>query len=341
LITQQDGKFINQEFDLRAGELIRKPHQLLDQAGSLSVSNNGVLVFRNVVDLKDRLVWRDRGGTQIGIQGGPGNRWAIQLSPDKRSIAEVRHDASNGQFQLWAGPLAGGSLELISRLDHIIQVAWSSDGKALLYFDYRRNVLVRRNVSPLAPEAVVAASTTFRPNSVFQGDLYVSGEFAPDNTHATAAWLTYSARGLSSPHFFDASGNSGLQPAFSPDGKWIAFGSEETGTPEVYIMDFPAGRARKRISSSGGKEVRWRGDSSELYYLGPDGSILAVKVDGALEKIVSTPAVLFRGNVALGSDGPVYDVSLDGERFLLVEQIPSETGNTIKIIVNWPSLLER
>jgi len=129
---------------------------------------------------------------------------------------------------------------------------------------------------------------------------------------------------------------------FSPDGQWIAYQSNESGRFEIYAQTFPKTAGKSPISTHGGAQVRWRGDSSELFYVSLDGQLMAVSVrlDSAKQTIdVSTPVPLFRPRIVGGAVQSVnrqqYDVSSDGQRFLVNTTTKEATPSPITLILNW------
>ena len=130
----------------------------------------------------------------------------------------------------------------------------------------------------------------------------------------------------------------------SPDSHWMAYTSDETGQREVYVRPFPAGEGRQKISIQGGEQPRWRGDGKELFFLGADGNMMAVAVKSAPGAKPSfdagTPRPLFEAHLAQVFNDTLfeYDVTADGERFLLdVAGGSSLSAPQLDIVVNWNS----
>ena len=131
---------------------------------------------------------------------------------------------------------------------------------------------------------------------------------------------------------------------FSPDGKWVAFVSNESGRPEVFVQSFPEGRARTQVSTAGGTQVRWSGDGKEIFYVAPDGKMMAVSIAfGGASPDVKLPVPLFQTHLATGTNvlgnKPQYAVSRDG-RFLLNTAIESASA-PIVVSVNWMKKLAK
>jgi Tol biopolymer transport system component len=342
LLSPQAGKIAAQRFDIDGGELVGGSHILLDRGGAISVSDTGVLVVRTYEESPLRLVWRDRAGAELGTLGSSDDYWSVSLSPDDRYAAIIKH-SGNGQFRIWMAAVANGLLEPFSDSTHASSLAWASDSNTIYYSDRTRQTLFSRKVDPRGPETAEGATGS----EVLVADLsvdrrYLASELIKDVTHSEAAWADL--RGDLKPeqwHLLGASGPWGLRPTFSPDGRWIAFGSAQTGRTEVYVMDFPNGLHRMRVSTAGGKWPRWRGDGKELFYVAADGSLMSVVISTGAQLGVGTPKRLFATNFDSPSLGPGYAVARDGKRFLLIDRSAGFAESSIEMVLNWPSLLPR
>jgi hypothetical protein len=138
-----------------------------------------------------------------------------------------------------------------------------------------------------------------------------------------------------------ASGPQGLLQTFSPDGRWLAFPSNQTGTSEIYLMGFPGGTQRHRISTNGGTQPRWQQDGKELFFVGGDGSMMSTDISATGELRTGVPKPLFHPNLRLGSDKALYDVTAGGQRFLVIDGEIRFADSDIEMVLNWPSLLPR
>jgi eukaryotic-like serine/threonine-protein kinase len=124
---------------------------------------------------------------------------------------------------------------------------------------------------------------------------------------------------------------------FSPDGKWVAYSSNESGRWEVYVTSFPEAKGKWQVSNGGGLQPRWRGDGKELFYLSFDGKLMAVPVNAGASFDAGAPAVLFQANAkepVATSEQNMYDVSTDGQRFLINTQMRAET-QPMSVVMNW------
>ena len=120
----------------------------------------------------------------------------------------------------------------------------------------------------------------------------------------------------------------------------MAFGSSQTGNPEVYLTDFPNAAVRTRLSTAGGSQPRWRRDGRELFYIDRAGTLMSVELSAA-GQISQTPQTALRSQLAARERRVLYGVSADGQRFLEIEGIEQPHESDIDMILNWPSLLRR
>jgi Tol biopolymer transport system component len=130
------------------------------------------------------------------------------------------------------------------------------------------------------------------------------------------------------------------QPQFSPNGKWIAYVSDESGVQQIYVQSYPTLTGKWQISTDGGTQPRWRRDGKELFYLGPDRKLMAVvvKSDGTLE--FDAPKPVFQTTLDVAALRQTYSVSADGRRFLLNAPVESASPS-MRIVLNWPALLKK
>jgi dipeptidyl aminopeptidase/acylaminoacyl peptidase len=123
---------------------------------------------------------------------------------------------------------------------------------------------------------------------------------------------------------------------FSPDGKWVAYTSDESGRNDVYVQSFPIGGPKVRISSAGGDFARWRQDGKELFYTAPDSTLIAVPIQTLGNSLsLGEPEPLFKITGRVGS----YDVGSDGQRILALPPASDDAGTSMTVVLNWPTLL--
>jgi Tol biopolymer transport system component len=128
---------------------------------------------------------------------------------------------------------------------------------------------------------------------------------------------------------------------FSSDGKWVVYTSDESGQREVYVAPFPGPGGKRQISTAGGAFPRWRADSRELFYVNPSGNLMAAEVaatGGSIEVGSVRPLPI---QIYLGGRSYMYDVSADGQRFLVAAQPVQKAAAPLTIVQNWPLLLKK
>jgi eukaryotic-like serine/threonine-protein kinase len=345
LLSEQAGKIAAQMFDVNRGELWGPSHILLDRPGFLSVSDTGTLVIRKFGQDTSRLVWRDRTGRELGVLGPPGDYEGVHLSPNDRFVAITRLEPFGAHARIWIASLPDGLLEPFSDSNHAVNPMWSEDSRTVYYNDDRRGVLLRRSVSPRGTEDVVMEMGVERRThvgGVSPNGRYAVAELIADWAHAETVWTEMKRESKGKPqwHSIGAPGNEGMLPSFSPDGRWLAFSSNPTGRQEIYVMDFPGGSQRLRVSTSGGFKPRWRRDGKELFYLAADGSMMAAKIAVVDGLLTAESQRLFDASLKIHTNYDAnYAVSSNGQRFLGIAREAALGDVDIQMVLNWPSLL--
>jgi Tol biopolymer transport system component len=276
------------------------------------------------------LVWYDRAGKRLSVVGGAADFGSLELSPDGKRLAVAVLDPSTGAHSLWVYDVARGSRTRLTQ-DPADEnwLIWSSDGRQVIFNSERRGELDLFQGSaraPLAEKVLLAGGSAKWPVS-WSSDgryvLFVTGTPVTGND----VWVL--------PLFGERKAFALLQTdamenwaAFSPNGKWIAYTSTESGRPEVYVAPFPARGRKWLVSAGGGFQARWRHDGRELFYLSMDRMLMVADVRAdAREFEVNGVASLF----ALRYPYPpyhAYDVSADGQRILVNTSIVSPGGPT-------------
>jgi DNA-binding winged helix-turn-helix (wHTH) protein/Tol biopolymer transport system component len=339
LLSEQAGRTMMQAFDMRQGALSGTPRLLLNKAGTISVSDTGALVIRTDPETLTRLVWSDRSGSEMGKVGETGDYWSVAISPDDKSLLTLRHDGLTGQFNVWTSSGDRGLLEPLANSE-ALTAHWSGDSSTIYYTNLRRHALLSRKLSLQKPADILMNLSGDR--TVLVEDISFDGRYviAQLITHGAVSEIAWSEIKQSPVwHSIGASGPVGLRAKLSPDGRWLAFDSNETGRSEVYVTDFPGTSFRQRISTDGGRTARWRRDAKELFYVANDETLMSVPLTLGSVLKATPPQKLFRANFRGGSDGPLYDVSGDGQRFLHIDAEGTPEQGEIRLVLHWPSLV--
>jgi eukaryotic-like serine/threonine-protein kinase len=306
-----------------------------------SLSNNGVLTYRRGA-IASRLVWVDRRGEETGSVGEPKNYCSPRISPDGRSLAVNVIDPRIGTSDVWMEDLVrGASTRLTFDAGIENQPIWSPDGRQIVFAANRLGAphLVRKAIDEtgsgevlLPPSGWVQVPFDWTQDGRFI--VYGDGEVS---TGKDIMILPLGDEGRPIP-FLRTPFNEG-DAAVSPDGRWVAYASNESGQFEVSVRAFPGTGpdVKRQVSVGGGSRPRWRRDGRELFYVAPNRSVMAVPMRIGPGLDVGRPAALFQVEAPLGR----YDVAPDGNRFLINVGVTDEGSMPFTVVVNWPASLKR
>jgi eukaryotic-like serine/threonine-protein kinase len=311
-----------------------------------SASNTGTLIYQTGETSGGwNLVWWGRDGKQINAIPQSGRFLGPRLSPDGTKLAVEIFAGAQGIGDIWVIDLMRGtSTRLTFGPNSQGSPTWSPDGKTIYYSSGPGSpYIVAKAADGSAPERIVLEDKDIRefPDSFSPDGRYlVYDRKAMENETGFHLWVLPSFGG-GKPFPIVQSAYEERYPVVSPDGKWMAYQSNESGRWEVYITAFPGGGAKWQVSSVGGAEAKWRGDSKEIFYLDPSDNIVAVDVNtsgGAVQ--LGTPHTLFQAVGIQREYGP-YDVSADGKRFLLNSGNLKEGSDPFTLVQNWPAELKK
>jgi Tol biopolymer transport system component len=342
LLLGRDGTLLAQRFDLGTLELtgdtfaIARIEQELASALSLfSASADGTVVAYQPEDLRStELRWYDRAGTSLGVVGEPGRHRNPRVSPDgERATVEIA-DAQTGNRDIWIVDLASGlRTRFTTHAANDWVAVWSPDGESIAFASDRtpRSSVFLKAVDGGQPEQLLFGSSTasafplaWSPDKRWLA--FQLGQNVPTNSDVYL--LPMSGDGEPQPllttEFFET------DAVFSPDGHWVAYVSDKSGSDEVYVRSLD-GSIDRRISAQGGSDPIWRANGNEIFFIAPGGRLMAAEVfrRDALE--VPVPRELFES--CLG-DATAYAPHPSGERFLLT--CPTRAAQrAIEVIVHW------
>ena len=310
---------------------------------ALTVSAAGPVAYRTGPSAEVRqFVWFDRSGTEMGKVGGPGG-WFMgpSLSPDGRRVALFEAGANVDVWLLDVG--RGGLSRFTSDPADDVWPVWSPDGKSIVFSSTRNNGLdlFRKPTGEAGNEQLLLITSSLTVANDWSRDgrflLYTSF----DRKALMSLWAL-SLDGERKPFKMVQSDFSTGWGQFSPDGKWIAYASIESGRWEIYVQSFPGPGPTSLVSTGGGVMPRWRGDGKELFYIGLDDRLTAVPIRLASDVQAAetgTPVPLFTtrvGGALQHTDiNPHYVVAPDGQRFLMNTVVEDASTSPITVILNW------
>jgi len=312
--------------------------------GVLDISPNGVLVYPENNFLDSQLTWFDRSGHSLGTLGPVGPFIHVALSRDDRLVLAERLEPGGGS--IWGmDPARGIPTPIASERDKWFYLGtWSPDASRIF--------CVMREADNRIYLVLVSAGTGL-PEKLFPGqeglaganDWSADGKYllfgsADASTNTTYLKLADVSSGPSRPGEYEVqeylSGRFRLaQAQFSPDGRWVAYVSDETGMPEIYVSPFPNPTAKWRISKDGGYQPRWRRDSRELFFVVPNDRMLMSARVANMPDQADVPMPLFRLDPVGYGGRTDYAVSADGRRFLVNTRVGQVRPTTLQVIVGW------
>ena len=354
LLFLREGTLMAQTFDNKklepAGDAVPVAEAVgnIGTLGYFSTSGNGVLVYRGGGVAGDRqYTWFDRQGKNLGAALEPGLYNHVSLSPDGTRAAGTR-GAAIGTSDLWLLEFARGvSTRFTFDAQGEDAPVWSPDGGMIAFASNRDgnwNLYKKVSTGAGTDELLFKSPedkrpTAFSPDGKFL--LYVSA--AKGGADTTALPLTGEAKPVP---VVQTEFNEG-QGQFSPDSRWVVYRSNESGQQQIYVRPFPpaAGGGQWMVSKDGGIQPRWSRDGKEIFFIGPDGKLMAVDVNTAGGTVKSgIPHGLFDTQIYGGfaTLGPMrWDVTPDGKRFLVITSVSAGTSSPITVVLNWPELLKK
>jgi len=315
---------------------------------AFSVSENGTVVFAPPVAGTSavQLVWWDRAGKRVGPFGPPGTYDNFRLAPDERRIAFA--NSSNNNPDVWVLDSVRG---VTSRLTFDPAIddppMWSPDGLRVVWASNRNGAfdLYVKSANGGGPEQLLVrmGAPAGWPEDWSRDGRFIIYQIPGTKTGQDlwiAPQLVQGESGDRKPFPYLQTEFDESHGRFSPDGHWVAYSSNESGRDEVYVQSFPAPGAKFPISAGGGMEPQWRKDGTELFYISEDRTLMAVPVKiassaseplqvGQAKRLFSVPVV---DTFIVGRS---YEVSNDGQRFLLRAPASGETAPSLTVVLNW------
>jgi serine/threonine protein kinase len=361
LLYIRDRSLVAQPFNTRTLRLEGEPELILSRDAfsvasspgflNLTASSTGTLLDGGSQRVQNELVWRKRDGTPIEAVGEEGDYITPRISPDASRMAVTKADSISGNYDIWINDF---KQKLFSRLTFQrgfnYYPVWTPDGRSIIYTSDSagRPSLFRKTVTGTGESERLLKNPE---GNEYGYDISADGKFLLfaqiRETDRGDLWVLPLYKNAEPfPYLKTPAGE--LHPQFSPGaqgGKWVVYTSDESGIDQVYVRRFTGGTAAEakwQISSNGGRFPRWRGNGSDIVYLAPDGRFMSAAIRCTSDSVeAGTPRVLFDAALpSLVFSRYPYDLSPDGQRFLVVNAARGHLPGSLTVILNWTGILK-
>ncbi len=351
----RQGTLMAQPFDAHRLEPSGEAVPVADKVGSFldygffSASGNGVLVYRSGAGLDYQLTWLDRQGRVLAKVAEPGRYNSLALSPDGRRVAVSRTNPDNTpNWDVWLLDVGRNtSTRLTYEQVRAAFPVWSADGSSVIFDSIRGGEvnLYLKLASGAGDEQLLLKSDArykYATSSSRDGRFLLYTVENPETK--TDLWVLPLQGDLKPIPFLRTEFNE-RSGQFSPDGHWIAYISDESGSDEIYVREFSPGSARGSgdaaskwlISKGGGTDPSWRGDGKELFYVASGGKLMSVDISAKPAFEAGVPKPLFQ--LPPGFIGG--DVTADGRRFLIGVPVAQTAAVPFTVVLNWQTALKK
>ncbi len=356
LLFRREGTLMAQSFDPGAARTAGEAFPVAEQVGitgntnfgAFSVAQNGALayaaggLFGSGGSQIRELVWMDRKGKRLGPVGQPGLIAYTALAPDEKSVAFALGKPGGDESDIWLLDVARGVPSRFTfRTGLSADGVWSPDGTRLVFQSDNTALYVKPVSGAGNEELLTRTGINARPSDWSRdGKFIVYTQFA--GNRGSDLWLLpMEGEHKPVPYLQTPFNETGAQ--FSPDGKWMAYASNESGPPQVYVQPIPATGAKWQVSAAGGDQPRWRRDSKELFYVSADQKLMAAPVKSGSTFEAGSPQALFDIQPIYGplAGRFAYQPAADGQRFLVLANVGGSAAPPITVVLNWQAGLKK
>ncbi len=352
LLYGRDDTLLAQPFDVSKLEVRGEPVPVVPKMTlstwhsfwQFSASENGRLVTAPVFAPPSRLVWLDRDGHESGSIGEAAPYGKIRLSPDGKRVAVDVYDPVRDTADIWIDDASSGTgSKFVFGQAHETDPVWSPDGSRIVFASDRKaksisSALWMKPLDGGKEELFSESEDVPTPEDWSRDGRFISCSVIPARGKRSYELWVLDTVEHKNIHFAATNDNSVVSSRFSPDGHWIAYSASDSGRLDVYVRPFPPGAGAWQVSTAGGGLPTWRRDGKELYYISLDYKMMAVPIVTVPKFHAGAPTVLFP--VRASAAGVNYDVSADGQRFLVRLPASDVVTPPLDLFVNWTALLK-
>ena len=346
LVFARNGTLLAQRFDAAQIKLTGEPVVIAEGVeqtavgAAFTVSSTGTLAYQpKTATFGSRLAWIDRKGAPLTTLADAADYSNLELSPDgRRMLVSVRDAGANTRDIYIIDTLRGVRQRLTFDQSDERSAVWTADGRNVIYTSKGLDLYQRSAGFTGGETAVQTNHVSKDPNDVSSDGRHLLYRETGGST-SNDVW-TMPLDGSAEPRKLIGTAFNENSARFSPDGRSIVFVSDDSGQPEVYVMSLEADGGKVQVSIGGGASPRWRRDGQEILYVNTERTMMSVPVKGSGARFeTGSPSPLFEVDF-IPSAGAVFDVTPDGQRFIVNTAMPSKVPPHVVVIVNWPALLK-
>jgi Tol biopolymer transport system component len=325
-----------------ADNVLNFPSEVGPTANStVSVSDNGRMIYLIGGKQMTEFSWFDRNGKLLETINQPGRYHEPAESPDGKRVV-YGQSGDLAMFEFGRGASSRFTFDPGEEMSPI----WTPDGARVVFAsDQKGNIkLFQKPASGAAGEELLLDTPRNAfPDSVSPDGKYLIYELDGGPEKKFDLWML-PLFGDRTPQPYLSTSFVESHAAFSPDGRWVAYTSDESGRTEVFVQSFPASGGKWQVSIAGGDQPMWSSDGKELYYIAPDRNLMSVAINPGTTFDAGKPAVLFQTHVpvtGLTDDRNNYLPSSDGQRFLVNHLVDEGNTQPIVVVLNWPADIKK
>ncbi len=353
LLFVREGTLMAQAFDSKrlavTGDAFPIAEQVQFDLGfslaAFSVSENGVLAYHagGALQSFSKLLWMDRTGKEVGALGDPVTYYELRISPDGQKVAVDLFEAASRNIDLWIYEVSRG-LRTRFTFDPGFDrfPVWAPDGSRIIFTSNRKgqyDLYVKPAGGAGTEELLLTTGLNLQPRDWSADGHNFLYESLGDPKTGTDLWVL-PMEGERKPALFLQTTFNESDGHFSPDGKWVAYVSNESGANQVYVAAYPGPGGKWQISTAGGSRPTWRRDGKEIVYLSGDDKLMATEVNAKGSNFeVGAVKQLFQAKPQ--RPGTVYDATRDNQRFLVNTSSAQKSTTPVTLVVHWTADLKK